>query len=135
MTMEQRHILIADDEQLLCVTVADLLRDEGYKVSIVHDGSEVVPMIHKVPVDLILQDLMIPGMNGLEVLAQVKQQYPSTRVIIITGFGTDQYAKQAEALGTDGFVNKPFGVETLMRRIREVLASSSHRPFNEPPIG
>ena len=132
--MEKRHIVIADDEKLLCVTVADFLRDEGYKVTIVHDGNEILPILKAEKVDLVLLDLMMPTMNGMEALPVIKQHSPMTRVIILTGYGTMNYVLQAQQLGSDGFVNKPFGVETLMRRIRTVLSGSSRMPFHEAAL-
>jgi DNA-binding response OmpR family regulator len=132
--MDQHHILIADDEELLCVTIAGLLRDEGYKISIVHDGTGVMPVIEQGQVDLVLLDLMMPKMGGMETLALVKKQSPQTRVIILSGYGTSEHVVQAEQLGSDGFINKPFGVETLVRRIKTVLGSSSRSPFHEHDI-
>ena len=132
--MDKRHIFIADDEKLLCVTIADFLRDEGYKVTIVHDGNDVLPILKREKVDLVLLDLMMPTMNGMEALALIKKQFPVTRVIMLTGYGTMNYVLQSQQLGSDGFVNKPFGVETLMRRIRTVLAGSSRNPFHEPAL-
>lgn len=133
--MEQRHIVIADDEELLCVIVADLLRDAGYRVTTVSDGSEVLPVLEREQTDLVLLDLMMPTMNGIETLTQIKKKLPETRVIMISGFGTDDYILQSEQLGSDGFINKPFGVETLMRHIKSVLANPPRPPFKEPPIG
>jgi DNA-binding response OmpR family regulator len=132
--MLKRHVVIADDEKLLCVTIADFLRDEGYRVTIVHDGCEVLPVLEKEKADLVLLDLMMPTMNGMETLALIKKHSPETRVIMLTGYGTMNYVLQSQQMGSDGFVNKPFGVETLMRRIRTVLSGSSRQPFHEPAL-
>ena len=133
--MAQHHILIADDEQLLCGTIADLLRSDGYTVSVVYDGTGVMPIIEKQPVDLVLLDLMMPKLDGLATLALIKEHSPSTRVIMLTGYGTRDSLKRAEELGADGYIEKPLGVETLMRHIHDVLHGSGGPTFYEPPIG
>ena len=133
--MEQNHILIADDEEFLCVTIADFLRDEGYKVTIVHDGTEVLPVLKLEKVDLVLLDLMMPHMNGLETLQLLKKHYPQTRVMIVSGYGSDENVQQAKQMGADGFVNKPFGVETLMRHVRTVISHPPRQTIVEPPVG
>ncbi len=133
--MEEHHVLIADDEEFLCVTIADYLREGGYKVTIVHDGSEVLPVLRLEKVDLILLDLMMPQMTGLETLQALKKQYPQTRVIILSGYGSEENVRQAMEMGADGFVTKPFGVETLMHHIRQVLSHPPREPFHVPPVG
>ncbi len=133
--ISKHHIIIADDEELLCETVADFLCRNGYAVSIVHDGSEVIPIIEREKVDLVLLDLVMPGMNGLETLAMIKKQSPQTRVLMLSGYDQTDNVEQAKELGSDGFITKPFGIETLMRRIRSVLANDVPPSFHEPPIG
>lgn len=128
------HIIIADDEALLCVAVADYLGDNGYKVSVVHDGSGVLPILEREKVDLVLLDLAMPGMNGLETLAVIKKQSPSTRVIILSGYGEMSNVEQARQLGSDGFITKPFGLGALHRHIKTVLSNESRTSFHEPPI-
>jgi DNA-binding response OmpR family regulator len=130
-----KHIIIADDEELLCVTIAGFLRDEGYQVTVVHDGEDVLPVIQKETVHLALLDLMMPRMNGLETLAEIKKQSPSTKVIMLTGYGNEDNIQMSKRLGADGFVNKPFGVETLLRHIKNLLLNPSSPSFQEPPIG
>jgi len=129
------HIVIADDEKFLCATVADILRDEGYKVTVAYDGADVLPIVEREKVDLVLLDLTMPRMNGLETLTAIKKKSPQTRIIMLSGYGTKSYEEQADELGSDGFINKPFGAETLMRHVRTVLAGLSRAPFHEPPIG
>lgn len=132
--MAANHILIVDDEDFLCVTIAELLREAQYNVSIVNDGSEVLPVIEKEKIDLVLLDLMMPIMGGMETLTVIKKHSPETRVIMLSGYDSEDRVEEAERLGSDGFINKPFGVETLIRHIKTVLASSSRAPFHEPDI-
>jgi DNA-binding response OmpR family regulator len=132
--MVNHTILIVDDEELLCVTVAGILRDEGYNVKVMYDGLEVEKLVKLEKIDLVLLDLMMPGMNGLEVLEVVKKVSPPTRVIMLTAFGNEEYVKKSTELGADGFVNKPFGVETLLKHIRSVLSNPSRPTFLQPPV-
>lgn len=132
--MEKKHILICDDEELLCVTVADILRHEGYHVSVVHDGEDVFPVLEKEKVDLILLDLMMPRMNGMEALERIRRQNPETKVIMVSAYGSKESIRQAEKSGADGFVGKPFGAKTLAQHIKQVLTNPGHKPFHEPPL-
>jgi len=131
---DAKHILIVDDEEFLCVTVADLLRDSNFRVSIAHDGTEVSPILDQGKVDLVLLDLMMPKMGGFETLELIKKTAPSTAVIMFSAFGSRDQIEQGIKLGAEGFVNKPFGIETLLKRIDEVLAGKSKGPFHEPGI-
>jgi DNA-binding response OmpR family regulator len=128
------HIIIADDEPFFCDTIAQFLRDAGYMVTIVHDGTGVLPVIQREKVDLVLLDLVMPGMSGLETLELIKKQSPPPRVIVLSGYGESENVEQAKQRGSDGFVTKPFGLETLMRHIRTVLSDASRSSFHEPPI-
>ena len=132
--MAQHHIIIADDEELLCGTIADLLRADGYNVSVTYDGTGVMPIFEKGRVDLVLLDLMMPKLDGLATLALIKKQSPSTRVIMLTGYGTKDSLERAAELGADGYIEKPLGVETLLRHIRDLLEGSGGAAFHEPPI-
>jgi DNA-binding response OmpR family regulator len=131
---EGKHILIVDDEEFLCVTVADILRDANFRVSIAHDGSEVSPILDQGKVDLVLLDLMMPRMGGFETLELIKKKAPSTGVIMFSAFGSRDQVEQGVKLGADGFINKPFGIDTLLKRIEEVVAGKSKSPFHEPGI-
>lgn len=131
---EAKHILIVDDEVFLCVTVADFLRDAKFRVSTAHDGSEVLPILEHENIDLVLLDLMMPRMGGFETLGYIKKKAPKTHVIILSAFGTRDQMEQADKLGADGFISKPFGVETLMRHIKAVLSGGYKGPFHEMGI-
>jgi DNA-binding response OmpR family regulator len=132
--MEQRHILIVDDEELLCVTVAGFLRDEGYAVKVMFDGLDVEKEVQQQQIDLILLDIMMPGISGMDVLNAVKKRSPKTRVIILSATGSEENIKKSKDLGADGFVSKPFGVETLVKHVRNVLSSPPGSNFYQPPI-
>jgi DNA-binding response OmpR family regulator len=131
---DMKHILIADDEELLCVTIADYLRDSNYRVSIVHDGTGVLPILETDRVDLVLLDLMMPKMGGFDTLAIIKKHSPETRIIILSGYGSDEHIQQAKLEGADVFISKPFGVESLLNHVKEVLAGSRKSRFHEPGI-
>ena len=132
--MGQQRILIVDDEELLCVTVAGFLRDEGYGVKVMFDGLDVEKEVQHEKIDLILLDIMMPGMNGMDVLKVVKKRSPQSRVIIISATSSPDYIKKAKELGADGFIAKPFGVETLVKHVRNVLNNPPGSSFYQPPI-
>ncbi len=74
----------------------------------------------------------MPMMDGMQTLALIKKHSPQTRVIILSGYGSEDHVEEAKRKGSDGFINKPFGVETLIRHIKTVLSGSSRAPFMNP---
>ncbi len=132
--MEQQHIIIADDEALLCLTLSDILRHKGFKVTIAHDGDEVLPIIEKEKTDLVLLDFMMPRMDGLKALVLIKERSPQTKVIMVSAFGKQQHVQKAQELGSDGFIEKPLGVGALIDYIKVVLAGGSPTTFHQPSV-
>lgn len=113
--MENRKILVVDDEQLILDTVGDILEDEGYQVLTAESGEECLRMISdgEVP-DLILLDIWMPGMDGIEVLKQLKESHPFLPVIIMSGHGTIETAVKATKLGAFDFIEKPLSMDQLL---------------------
>src|SRR5574341_329260 len=81
-------ILIAEDEEITLNNIVDALHDEGYAASGVRDGIEAVQRMEKEQFDVLITDIKMPGFSGIELLETVKEKYPGTEVIIITGFGS-----------------------------------------------
>lgn len=81
----QLFVLVADDEPTLRSTIVEILRDEGYEAVAVEDGREAVEYAHKAPPDILLMDLAMPGMSGIEAAKQIKGFSPTTRVIFFSG--------------------------------------------------
>lgn len=119
--MEKKRILIADDDQTTRETVSDLLTDEGYEVAVAANGHEAVSLLSSFLPDLVLTDLHMPGLNGTDVLAQVKQVSAVIPVIIFTAETTIDAERKAHALGVHDYLNKPLQVADILERIARAL--------------
>ena len=130
--MEPRILLVDDDEEI-CDEIGGLLRDSGFKVTVAFDGVTALSLIDRKRFDLLILDLKVPGIPGIEILRHVKGMRLALKVLVVTGRPvkdeSDQDAdmiaddpEQAELFETaDGFVGKPFDVEILLARIKSLL--------------
>jgi len=117
------HILVVDDEASFCETLRDILQEAQYKVSYVQSGHDALTFAekHHADIDLILLDIRMPGISGLDVLPQITNHYPEIPVIMLTGIGTVDTAVKAMQLGAQNFLEKPPDEERLLQTISNAL--------------
>lgn len=116
----QRKILLVDDDPKLSAFVARQLRSEGYRLETAGDGQEALDKATTRPPDLILLDLSMPVMDGMEALARLRQWYEQP-IIIISATDEERQKVQALDLGADDYLTKPFGLAELTARVRSAL--------------
>ncbi len=121
--LPKARILIVDDEKNIVSSLTGILADEGYEVAGTGDGIEALEIIQTDPPDLVLLDIWLPGMDGIEVLKTVKSYYPEIEVLIISGHGTIDTAVKATKLGAQDFIEKPFSLYRITQSIAEVLGN------------
>jgi DNA-binding response OmpR family regulator len=114
------RILIIEDDAALARVLSDNLKFEGFDVSWLPDGSAVVDMLRTVTPDLVLLDLMLPGLNGFELFGVLRQRR-RIPIIVLTARGQKPDKLRGLNLGADDYVTKPFDLEELLARIRAVL--------------
>jgi DNA-binding NtrC family response regulator len=123
--MEHKHfgyrILVMDDESTVCEACHEALAIEGYMVDTVLSGEEGLQTLQTNTYDIILLDLKMPGMSGLEVLAKVKEIAPKADVVMMTGYATVESAVEAMKLGAIDYIKKPFTNRELSDKILQVL--------------
>jgi DNA-binding NtrC family response regulator len=128
--METRKILVADDDHIEKESLATILQREGYETITAGDGKEALEKIHHSMPDLVLTDLKMPYMNGLELLTEIKSKFPDIEVIIITGYATVESAINAMKVGAIDYISKPFNVEEVKIIIKKTLAQKGLREEN-----
>ena len=123
--VSEKRILVADDEEVIRETVADVLTKVGALVVMARDGNEAIAMIRSQHFDLVLSDIKMPGRNGYEVFAAARETNHDCPVILITGFGYDpnHAIVRASKEGLAGVLFKPFKVEQLLDEVRHAFAS------------
>ena len=121
------RILIIDDDVEMCVMLAEYLASEGLQTEIVHEGSAGLKRALSEEHDLIVLDLMLPGLNGLELLRQLRSK-SGARVVLLTAKGEQVDRIIGLEVGADDYVSKPFSPRELLARIRAIL----RRPLVDP---
>ena len=115
------HVLVVDDERAVRVALDVNLTKAGHTVSLADTGERALDALRTSSVDAILTDLMMPGMGGMELLAEVKRSWPLTQVIMMTGHGTVERAVEAMRLGAHDFVIKPIAKAELLAILDRAL--------------
>jgi two-component system response regulator PilR (NtrC family) len=121
MTNNTPHILVVDDELSMRELLEVLLGKEGYKVSFAENGRDAVSMIKKTYFDLLLCDIRLGDITGLDVLKAAKAQNPDALIIMISAYATTEAAVEAMNQGAYDFVPKPFDNEELKQTIKNAL--------------
>lgn len=117
---EKAHIVIVDDDVRLRDLVAKILTEEGWRVSVCSDGREMRAMIATEPPDLIILDLMLPGLSGLDLCRELRQS-SGVPIIMLTAKGEETDRVIGLELGADDYLGKPFGSRELVARIKALL--------------
>lgn len=119
---DKSKILVVDDEDALRTVLSGELTSEGYDVHTAGDGDEAIQNLQRENFDLILLDIKMPKLNGFEVLKFVKEKYPKTKVVMLTGFADLKNAIESKKLGAEDFVSKPYDLVDLLTTIERVLS-------------
>jgi len=119
--MKDKSVLIVDDEKNIRLTLSQALEVLEVETATAADGEEALARLKEKEFSLILLDLKMPGMDGMEVLRQVSKIRPDIRIIILTAYGTVESAVEAMKLGAADFIQKPFAAEEIRGLVSRVL--------------
>ena len=116
-------VLIVDDEEELAATIAERLEIRGIKARTASDGDSALSLIKINPPDVVVLDLMMPGMGGLEILKQINLLDLNIPVILLTGYGSKERSIEGMNLGAFDYVMKPCNLDDLITKIQEAVNS------------
>ncbi len=116
-----RSILIIDDDREMGALIRKVLHRENYGVHVAHSGQEGILMLRRQSFDLIISDLRMPGISGIELIRTAKKIAPETPLILITAFGDIQTYLEALGAGAFDYINKPLKMRDLRHSIRKAL--------------
>ncbi len=119
--MSQRRILVVDDDESLRRVTQVQLQQSGYDVAAACDGSEALSALERFPADLVITDLKMPGMSGLELLKRIRSEYPEIVIIMVTAFGTIENAVEAMRAGAYDYITKPVQIQELRLKVTRAL--------------
>ena len=114
-------ILVVDDEEAIVSSLSSILEDEGYEVSVAKSGVEALKIYTTDPPDLMLLDIWMPEMDGLETLRRIKELVPTAQVMMMSGHGSIETAVKAIKLGAYDYIEKPLSLENVTLRVKHAL--------------
>ena len=117
----RRTVLIVDDEQVIRDLLTKFFILERFKTLTANDGEEALLMLQERDISLVVSDIMMPNMNGLDLLIEIKRSFPWIPIILITGASMKYSPAQVIAMGADGYFSKPFNNIELMYEVRQVM--------------
>lgn len=123
--MNSAHILVIDDEKNVRFTVIHALQNEGYSVDSAASGVDGLQKASSTEYDLLLVDLRMPGMTGVEMLRELRRQHSELPAVIITAYGIPQQLVEAAELGAIDCVRKPFSIQTIRNIVRDVIRTAT----------
>jgi DNA-binding NtrC family response regulator len=129
---EAARILVVDDEANICQVLSAVLRKDGHEVQVSRDGDEALALLEKTPVDLLITDVIMNNMSGVELLQRVQSTSPQTPVVLMTAYGTIKSAVDAIKLGAFDYLAKPFDMEQMKSVVRKALAQRNRMRSHEP---
>ncbi|MBL7555778.1 MAG: sigma-54-dependent Fis family transcriptional regulator [Bdellovibrionaceae bacterium] len=118
-------ILVVDDEESIREFLEIMLRKEGYEITLAEDGQKAKEMLQKKSFDMIISDLQMPNMTGIELLKYVRQDFPEIIFMMITAFGTTETAVEAMKMGAYDYLTKPFKIDEVRINISNALRSKN----------
>ena len=117
--MQNLRILLVDDEKEFVSALAERLQLRGINSESVFNGEDALKVVETNTPDVVLLDLKMPGIGGIEVLSKIKSSFPGVRVIILTGHGSDKDEEAAYKLGAFDYMSKPADVDKITSRIKD----------------
>ena len=103
-----RRMLIVEDERDICECLQEFFQARGFVVACAFSGEEALDRLSNEAVDVLLLDILLPGVSGIEVLRRAKELHPAVRAVMVTGLAREEFAHEARQFGASGFVTKPF---------------------------
>jgi DNA-binding response OmpR family regulator len=116
--MKEMKVLLVDDEQKFVKTLSERLQMRDLENETVHDGEQALNFVDDKEPDVMVLDLKMPGIDGMEVLRRVTKKFPNMRVIILTGHGTDRDEEESRRIGVFDYLKKPVDIDVLVSRIK-----------------
>jgi len=127
---QQPRVLVVDDERSMRELLGIVLRREGYDVVLAENGKSAIDVIAREPIDLLISDIKMPDLSGVEVLRAAKNADPDVLAIMVTAFASTDTAVEAMRLGACDYLSKPFDVDLLKMKVREKIENRQLRQEN-----
>jgi DNA-binding response OmpR family regulator len=117
-----KNLLVVDDESEICEFLKLFFEERGFNVGIAVSGAEAIESVQKMPPHVVLLDVNMPGMDGINTLKRIKEGFPQVKVIMITALETQDKIEQAMRAGADNYITKPLSLDYLEKDVQEKVA-------------
>ena len=131
MDNNKKRILVIEDDEEMRSLLKDFLLEEGFEPDSVNNGSEAFRRLAKEPFDLIITDVRMPGLTGLDILPGIKKLQTESPIIVITAFGTEEVHRRAIERGATAYLEKPIHFHKLKTMIHEIISSQEKTKGDE----
>jgi DNA-binding response OmpR family regulator len=122
-----KRILVIEDDREMRSLLKDFIEDEGYAVDSVEDGSEAFRKLARETFDLMITDIRMPGLSGLEILPGLKKLLPQAPIIVITAFGSEEVYRRVLERGANAYLEKPIHLEELRILIQKMISPEERK--------
>lgn len=116
-----KRILVAEDDPMISKTISFKLKKSGFEVVNAKDGKEALEKVAEMHFDLLVTDMMMPIVSGLELVEKIRKTQPKTPILLLSAVGNEDLVLKAFELGADDYVKKPFSPNELMIRVQKLL--------------
>lgn len=118
---KRKHILLVEDDESILFGLQDILEGEGYQISTAANGLDGLKLAVEKPIDLLVLDIMLPGMNGIEICKKIKKEKRMLPIVMLTAKSSEMDKISGLDYGADDYITKPFSLSELLARIRAIL--------------
>jgi len=128
---DKKRILVIEDDQEMRSLLKDFFEEEGFEIHSVSNGSEAFRILVRELFDLVITDIRMPGLTGLDIIPGIKKLQPNVLIIVITAFGSDEIRLRAMARGATAYLEKPLHFHELRTMIHEIISSKAKNTGDE----
>lgn len=119
--MEKESILVVDDDDGVREMLADFFEVLGYQAIVASNGREALNLLEEHPVSLVISDIKMPVMDGIEMLRRIKTKHSDLDVILITGYEPDYSRNSVREAGASDYISKPFNIDVIEKKVRAIM--------------
>ncbi len=127
MDIDKKRILVIEDDEEMRSLLRDFFEEEGFETDSVSNGSEAFRMLVREIFDIVITDIRMPGLTGLDIIPGVRKLQPETFIIVITAFGSEEVYRKAMERGANSYLEKPLRFMKLKEMVHELLSSKAKR--------
>lgn len=120
-------ILVVDDEPIVLNCCQRILQDQGHTVHLVGSADEAITAMEDDPFEILLVDIMMPVRDGIDLIREIKEKWPETSIIVMTGYATSETIRKSRSARADRFISKPFTPDELLEILDPILSKGGCR--------